>query len=119
MVMYESPNMITECVAIKDHTSSTRACFKCDIMSNFDGTCVAITHIKMSLLVVKSPNGLSDIGVVHLNKSSGSFCGGCVDGITFDDNVVVVFAYSEGVLIPGSGVLVTQHTPSGTLLLQS
>lgn len=117
MAIYESSNTITECVAIKDHTSSTSACFKCNLMSNFDGTCVAIAHTKMSILVLNSSQGLSDITVVRLNKSSGSFCGGCVDGITFDDHTVVVFAYSDGVLIPGSGMLVAQHTPSGTLLI--
>ena len=86
-------------------------------MANFVGTCVAITHPKMPFLMANLPQGLSDISVVHLNKSSGRFCSGCVDGITFNEHVVIVFAYNEGALIPGSATLVTHPTPSGTLLL--
>lgn len=86
-------------------------------MENFDGTCVAIAHPKTSFLMTNSPHGLSDISVVYLNESSGSMCSGCVDGVTFTNHVVMVFVYNEGALIPGSQVLVTQPTPSGTLLL--
>ena len=88
------------------------SCIKCAVTNHFDGTCVAIAHLKTSLLV-NSSDGLSDISVSFLNRSlDNTICSGCIDGVSIKEYVITIFPYQEDVGISGSYALVSQPRPS-------
>ena len=91
---------ILSCVYI-NNTFTETACINCIFTNDFDGTCVAISHLKTSLLV-NSSHGLTDINVNFLNRSLDSRrCSGCIDGISNNNHAVAVFAYQEHIGIIG------------------
>ena len=91
------------------NTSTETACINCVIINDFDGTCVAITHLKTSLLV-NSSHGLKEINVNFLNRSlDSSLCTGCIDGISINDYDIAVFTYQDHVGIFGPHAIVRQQ----------
>ena len=117
----QSTTAISNCVYVNNNTSTETGCINCAITNDFDGTCVAIAHLKTSLLV-NSSHGLMDINVNFLSRSlDGSFCNGCIE-VPVNDYVIAVFSYQEQVGIIGSHAIVSQprlpdYTSSGNVSL--
>ena len=107
----QSTTAVLNCIYVDNNTSTETACINCAITNDFDGTCVAIAHLKTSLLI-NSLYGLMDITVNFLNRSlDGSLCSGCIE-VPINNYVIVIFSYQEQVGIIGPHAIVSQPTPS-------
>lgn len=108
---------IHDCLLTEDSTSDdSNTCISCSLKNTTVGTCVVIVHTKPSLLR-NSYRGLQDISIVHLNMSTvDGRCSGCIDidGVSLNDNVIVVFSYLNGTIVSNSHVFVRQRSSSDT-----
>jgi hypothetical protein len=108
---------IHDCLLTEDSTSDdSNTCISCSLTNTTVGTCVVVIHTKPSLLR-NSYRGLQDISVIHLNMSTvGGRCSGCIDidGVSLNDNVIVVFSYLSGTIVSDSHVFVRQQPSSNT-----
>lgn len=111
-------NSIHDCLLTEDSTSDdSNTCISCSLTNRTVGTCVVVVHLKPSLLR-NSFRGLQDISVTLLNKSAvDGTCSGCIDGVSFNDYVIVVFAYHNGTVVSGSHVFIHQRPSDDTGML--
>ena len=101
---------IHDCLPTEDSASDdTNMCISCSLIDESVETCVAVVHPKPSFLH-KSVRGLQDISVTVLNKSTiDGTCSGCLDGVSLNEFVIVVFAYHNGAIVSGSHVFIHQQ----------
>ena len=106
---------IQDCLLAEDSTSDdSNTCISCSLTNIAVGTCVVVVHTKPSLLR-NSYRGLQDISVIHLNNSAvDGRCSGCIDGVSLNDYVMVVFSYLNGTIVSDSHVFVSQRPSSNT-----
>ena len=106
---------IQDCLLAEDSTSiDSNICISCSLTNMAVGTCVVVVHLKPSLLR-NSYRGLQDISVIHLNNSAvDSRCSGCIDGVSLNDYVMVVFLYLNGTIVSDSHAFVRQQSSSNT-----
>lgn len=106
---------IQDCLLAEDSSSDdSNTCISCSLTNTVVGTCVVVVHTKPSLLR-NSYRGLQDISVIHLNKSAvDGRCSGCIDGVSLNDYVMVVFSYLNGTIVSDSHVFVSQRPSSNT-----
>ena len=106
---------IQDCLLAEDSTSDdSNTCISCSLTNTAVGTCVVVVHTKPSLLR-NSYRGLQDISVLHLNNSAvDGRCSGCIDGVSLNDCVIVVFLYINGTIVSDSHVFISQRPSSNT-----
>ena len=85
-------------ITVRMKTENNGVCIECFIDSSTNGSCLLVIHPKPSLL--HTHQGLSNIDVVHLNRS-GDIANGCISGINHTSHYIAAFLYDETQAIQG------------------